>query len=183
MTTFELKNKFLSLASEAEAKSQQFLKLSYTQINWRPGESQWSIGECFEHLIRTNMNYIQAYQNNILDGNADKEIEFKPTLMGGFILKYVKPENVKKYKTASAFNPAGSEIKKDIIKDFLDQNNKAAELAKALDSEKIKVKIYSPFAKLVKYSIGDSLLVVGYHNLRHIQQAERVMQNKNFPSS
>ncbi len=31
-----------------------FGKLSPTQINWKPSAEGWSVGQCFEHLIKTN---------------------------------------------------------------------------------------------------------------------------------
>jgi hypothetical protein len=31
-----------------------FGKLSGEQINWKPSETGWSVGQCFEHLIKSN---------------------------------------------------------------------------------------------------------------------------------
>ena len=182
MTTAELKNKFLGLSLSAKNLAEEFLKLSYTQINWRSADSQWSIGECFEHLIRTNVKFMPAYELYKLKDVEDKEQEFKPTLLGKLITKSVMPGNSRKFKTSASFNPIGSSIKVNIIKDFLNQNDEIADLVKMIDSSKLGLKISSPFSKLVRYSIGDSFLLIGSHNLRHLQQAKRVMQNKNYPA-
>ena len=31
-----------------------FGELSPEQINWRPSETGWSVGQCFEHLMKSN---------------------------------------------------------------------------------------------------------------------------------
>jgi hypothetical protein len=181
MTSNELKSSFVKISSDAKNLAKDFLNLSYKQINFRPSESQWSIGECFEHLIRTNEKYIPVYEKYKLS-EGDKEVDFKPTLTGKLITKSVLPDNKRKFKTSSPFNPIGSSINVNIVKDFLNQNEKLVETAKNIDSAKMKEKISSPFSKFVKYNVGDSLLVIGNHNLRHIHQAKRVMLNENFPS-
>lgn len=181
MTTEELKNNFINISAEVKNLAENFSRLSYNQINWKPSDSQWSIGECIEHLIRTNVKYIPAYEKFNSAGGGNKNLEFKHTLTGKFVLKSIMPDNRKKYKTSSSFDPAGSKIKETIVKDFLEQNNKILELSKKIDSSNLKEKISSPFNKLIKYSIGDSLLIIANHNLRHLRQAKRVMQNENFP--
>lgn len=183
MSTKELIKNFLNVSAEVEKLTEDFLHLSYNQINWKPADSQWSIGECFEHLTRTNEKYIPVYEKNKLHNGENKILEFKPTFLGKFVLKSIMPDNIRKYKTAAAFNPIGSKINEGIIKDFFNQNERIVELAKNIDQTKLKKKVSSPFLKLIKYNIGDSLLIVAYHNLRHILQAKRVLQNENFPSS
>jgi hypothetical protein len=183
MTTFKLKENFLRLSSEAKILAEEFLNMSYTQINWRAADSQWSIGECFEHLIRTNEKYITVYEKYKLHDQNDAHVHYKQTLIGGFIIKSVMPDNGRKFKTSSSFNPIGSSINENIVTNFIKQNDKLIDLTENIDPLKIRLKISSPFAKFIKYNIGDSLLVIGNHNLRHLNQAKRVMQNKKFPAA
>jgi hypothetical protein len=35
----------------ADETRRAFGQLSAEQINWKPGEGEWSIGQCFDHLI------------------------------------------------------------------------------------------------------------------------------------
>jgi len=37
--------------------NKQFSGLSESQINWKPSEERWSIGECIEHLVVTHKLY------------------------------------------------------------------------------------------------------------------------------
>jgi hypothetical protein len=183
MTTKELINTFLNVSSEANKLAENFLNMSYNQINWRPADSHWSIGECLEHLIRTNAKYIPIYKKNLLPDKRNYSINYMQSFIGKLILKTVKPDYKRKFKTPVSFNPIGSNIKETIVSDFVNQTNEIAELAEKINPIGMKEKITSPFSKLVKYNIGDSLLIIAYHNLRHLQQAERVMSNQHFPVS
>src|SRR5690242_21676013 len=37
-----------------------FGSLSAAQLNWKPSAEQWSVGQCFEHLIKTNESFLPA---------------------------------------------------------------------------------------------------------------------------
>ena len=65
MTTKDLINNFLDVTVKVVEQTKGFLKLSPNQLNWRPSDNQWSVGECFEHLMRTNSKYIPHYQKFI----------------------------------------------------------------------------------------------------------------------
>jgi len=182
MTTEDLINNYINVSVRTKKLAEDFLSLSYNQINWRPSDSQWSIGECIEHLIRTNGKYIPVYEKYKLHSRKSNNNAYKQSIMGKLILRTVMPDYKRKMKTPASFNPIGSEIKENIVNDFINQNNEVVELAKNVDPSKLKEKISSLFSKFVKYNIGDSFLIIAYHNLRHLHQAKRVMENKRFPS-
>ena len=128
MTTQEIKNIFTKTSDEVKKHAEEFLNLSYNQINWRPADSQWSIGECFEHLIRTNMKYIPAYKKYQLPDKANEHTFFRHSLIGKLIMKTVMPSYKRKFKTPDSFNPVGSDIKENVVLDFLSQNNELTNL-------------------------------------------------------
>lgn len=181
MTTKDLINNYLDVTVKVVEQTKGFLKLSPGQLNWRLTENQWSVGECFEHLMITNGKYILHYQNYVLKGIKNKPVKFTHTLMGRMVINSMKPENKRKTKTPRSFNPIGSVINESIVKDFLHQNNEIIDLVSRIDMSKLKEKITSLFSRHVKYSVGDSLMIIAYHNLRHLQQAERVKSSKDFP--
>ena len=183
MTTQDLITNFLNVTAEVYQEAKKLLGLSYQQLNWRPSEKQWSAGECFEHLIRTNKKYIPEYQKFSPSGFENKHQGFKHSFVGKLLYNRMKPENTKRMKTPASFNPIGSDINESIVKDFLHQSNEIIELINKIEVSKLNVIIRSPFANYIKYSIGDSLMIMAYHNLRHIKQAQRVTQSEGFPSS
>ena len=181
MTTQDLINNFLSITADVYKETKEFLKLSHHQLNWRPSERQWSVGECFEHLIRTNGKYIPEYQKYSPSDYEYKHEVFKHSFVGKLLCNSMKPENKRKTKTRAPFNPLGSDIKDTIAKDFLHQSNDIVELVSKIEVSKLKVTIRSPFSKYIRYSIGDSLMIMANHNLRHLQQAKQVTKNEGFP--
>jgi hypothetical protein len=46
-----------------------------------------------------------------------------------------------------------------------------------------KIKITSPFMKLMTYKLSDGFQVIVEHEKRHIRQAERVMKTETFPQN
>jgi len=44
-----------------------------------------------------------------------------------------------------------------------------------------KLKICSPISPLIRMNLGDAFLINLYHDQRHLNQAERILNNKSFP--
>ena len=42
-----------------------FRQLSAEQINWKPSEDEWSIGQCFDHLIISNRPFLTIIEDPI----------------------------------------------------------------------------------------------------------------------
>ena len=87
----------------------------------------------------------------------------------------VEDDKIKGMKTFSNMDPKNSNLKIDIIDRFLDQQNAYLDLiekAKQVDLTKMKTNI--SISKLIKLRLCDTLMVVVYHNERHVWQAGRV---------
>ncbi|MBA2335263.1 MAG: DinB family protein, partial [Blastocatellia bacterium] len=39
-----------------------FGNFSAEQLNWQPAENAWSVGQCFEHLIKTNEQFYPEFE-------------------------------------------------------------------------------------------------------------------------
>ena len=46
----------------AEETTRAFNQLSAEQINWKPSEAEWSVGQCFDHLIISNHPYFRIIE-------------------------------------------------------------------------------------------------------------------------
>ena len=44
-----------------------------------------------------------------------------------------------------------------------------------------KINLSSPVNKLIKLNVGDPLMIIPKHDERHLNQAERLMSQKEFP--
>lgn len=184
-TSAELVEKFLNEAPLLIIKAnKQFSGLSESQIIWKPSEDKWSIGECIEHLVITQKLYNSEikklqFSENPIDGS----FRFKHTFSGQMILKYVDPDSTSRSKTFKIFKPDKKQIgNKDIIKFFCEEVETMISFAEKLKGADLtKLKIRSPLTKLIKMNVGDALLINLYHNKRHLNQAEKILNNTNFP--
>lgn len=185
MTTNSLINLLLEEHHKCEEIiNDNFLSLSKSQLGWKFSAESWSVAECFEHLVRTNREYFPQFKKSIKSlKHLDHDPGFKHTFAGRFILNSVKPSNNRKRKTTKKFNPVyDKKTDPEIIKLYLRQHkslNGFLNEVRGLDLTKSKNT--SPFFKLIKYNLGDSLSIIVYHNFRHIIQAKSIINLPSFP--
>ncbi len=171
-----------NISAEARAK---FGALSNEQLNWKPAENSWSVGQCFDHLIAANNGMLSKIKP-VVEGKHKttffESLPFLPIFFGGLVLNAVKPETVKKIKNPRIFDPAESDVGAGVIEKFLEDQKKIAAVMQAsasLDAEKIIMT--SPVAGFITYSLMDGYRVIVSHEKRHLLQAERVTQAEGFP--
>lgn len=173
-----------NITAEAKAK---FSGLSSEQLNWKPAAGSWSVGQCFDHLITANRGMaakIEPVTQGKQKATFFEKLPFLPKLFGGFITRAVAPESPRKIKNPGIFDPAESDISADVIERFLEDQNKIAAVMRAggnVDPEKIIMT--SPVAVFITYSLLDGYRIIVWHEKRHLQQAERVMQTGGFPGN
>lgn len=168
-----------------ERAAKAYSHLSETQLNWKQHHESWSIGECISHLVNTNGLYLNKIKNilNSLPTGSEKDFLYKQSLMGKLIAKAVDPANVRKSKTFKVFFPASSNIQKNIIDEYFSSSKKFMELAqKMLSLDLKKYKLSSPVNGLIRLNLGDPLIIIPKHDERHLNQAERVMNQIEFPT-
>ena len=89
------------------------------------------------------------------------------------------PENLKRRRKKIV---PPSEIDANIIENFA--AHQAELIGKIKSTENFdwqKIKITSPFMKLMTYRLADAYRSIVEHERRHFRQAERVLQAENFP--
>jgi hypothetical protein len=179
-----IKNCIKATQSDIYRAVNTFSHLSDTQINWKPLADKWSVGECVSHLVNTNNLYLTKIENILTSAafGAEKDFPYKQSFMGKLIAKGVDPANIRKAKTFKVFFPDASEIHKDIIDDYVISSKKFIELAGRMRNLDLRrIKLSSPVNKLIRLNLGDPLIIIPKHDERHLNQAERVMNQKEFP--
>jgi hypothetical protein len=170
------------IAVEAQAA---FGGLSPAQLNWKRSNEEWSIGQCFEHLILTNRPYFPLVER-IAAGERRQSLWQRMPLLPGFfgrlVLGAVKPESARKVKARPGFIPATSDIDGQIISQFQKHQEELMRLMKTTEGLELeKIIITSPIASVVTYSLLDGYRIIVTHERRHFLQAERVMAAEGFP--
>ena len=164
---------------------EKFGSLSSEQINWRPSADDWSVGQCFEHLIITNRLYFPAVQK-VIDGthrnNFFSRIPFAADLIGVLMRNSLNPEQKRKMKTFKIFEPASSDVVATVIDDFAENQRKLIEMIAAVkDIDADKIKIPEPLNRALNIRLSDAFEILTMHEKRHLRQAERVVQTSGFP--
>lgn len=164
---------------------EKFGSLSPAQINWRPPDGGWSVGQCFEHLIITNELYFPAIRK-VIDGthrnNFFSKIPFSVDLIAALMKNSLKPEQKRKMKTFKMFEPAASEVAATVIDDFAENQRKIIDMIAAVkDADADKIKIPEPLHRALNLRLSDAFEILALHEKRHFQQAEKVAQASGFP--
>lgn len=160
-----------------------FGSLSAEQINWKPDAGSWSIGQCFEHLIKSNELYYKDFDGVAENTRRNSFYEnYSPLsgFFGKFIANALKKDNQKVKTIPQAVPP--SEVDGQIIEKFAAHQAKLIEKIEAMENaDWRKTKITSPFLKVATYSLTDTFQIIIEHEKRHFRQAERVIQTAGFP--
>jgi len=173
-----------ALAGDARAT---FGGLVPAQLNWKPSAEQWSVGQCFEHLIKTNEPYVPILEGVVSGGRRSGAWERLSPLSGFWgkmVVRAVAPESARKIKARSGFQPSSSSVDAGVVTRFADLQHKLAELmGRAERAQPEKVVITSPVAGFVTYSLLDAYRIITLHGRRHFAQARRVTETEGFPNS
>jgi hypothetical protein len=160
-----------------------FGSLSPEQINWRPSPDGWSIGQCLEHLIKSNEGFYGEF-DKLAAGTRKNSLweKFSPlsTFAGNFLIKSLKTD-VKKVRTIPSMTPP-SDIDAEIVETFSQhQSELAGKVAAIANADWQKTVVTSPFFGLMTYMLDDGLQAIVEHERRHVRQAKRVFETDGFP--
>lgn len=166
-----------------DAKS-AFGGLSREQLNWKPAEKSWTVGQCLDHIIKTNHEFDTEFEKLASGKRQNSFWENWSPLSGwaGRFLITAVSEDFKKAKAPSKRIVPPSEIDGDIVERFADEItevNRKVEACAAADRQKTVVT--SPFLFVFTYKLDDAFTVLVEHTKRHVRQAKRVMATEGFP--
>ncbi|BAP30929.1 uncharacterized protein CHSO_1892 [Chryseobacterium sp. StRB126] len=175
-----------ALLDELKSRTGQHLQYAETlllkpenELNFRITSDSWSTLECLEHLNRYGDFYIPEISRRISSSKTTPKSDFKPGILGNYFAKSMLPkEKLNKMKTLKIMNPIHSELNKEVVTEFIKQQQQLLDLlekASHINLEKTKTAI--SISKLITLKLGDTLRFVIYHNARHMAQAERVLKN------
>ena len=165
------------LADDARAR---FGHLGEAKLNWRPAPEQWSIAQCFEHLITIQSDYLPTLADLANATRTPRFWERASPLSGMFgrmLIRTLDPRNMRKSKAVARSLPPSSDIDAQVIERFHAHQYELASHLRALPTslDPTKVVITSPVLGFVTYSLDDCMTIFVIHGRRHFAQAERVL--------
>ena len=175
-----------ALKQVADDAHATFGGLTSEQINWKPVENSWSIGQCFEHIIKTNEEFYPEFEK-LATGTRKNTFfqQYSPFtgFFGRFLISAVS-EDSKKAKAPSARIVPPSDISGDIISRFalhIDEITRRVE--SCAEADRKKTVVTSPFLGIFTYCLDDAYTVLVEHTKRHFRQAKRVAEADGFPKA
>ena len=167
---------------EAEVR-QEFGSLTAQQINWRPSPDGWSIGQCLDHLIKSNEGFYAEF-DKLAAGTRKNSFweKFSPlsSFAGSFLVKSLKADD-KRVKTIPSMTPP-SDIDPGIVETFArHQEGLTAKVKAIANADWQKTVVTSPFFGLMTYKLDAGMQAIVEHEKRHVRQAKRVLESGSFP--
>lgn len=168
----------------------RFLSLNEGQLAWRPRPESWSINDCLAHLNKYARYYNKVIRNKIEESTEPPQSTFTSSHLGRTMyrtMKLGKKNNIrKKMRAPKGYNPLQNPeiIGQEPVAEFIRHQESLIDLlSKAKETNLKKVKVPISISKIIKLRLGDAFAFIIYHNERHVQQANNVMSNPNFPKT
>ena len=157
--------------------------LSPEQLNWKPTEDLWSVGQCLQHLYIANEVYLPAIANALDDRPLSPVHNITPGWFGRwFIRTYIEPSSRGKRARAPRKIAPALQIDPSVLDLLLRSNDVARDLVRRAGAYNVnRIRFRNPFIPLVRFTVGTGLEIVWRHQRRHLLQAERIKQARGFP--
>jgi hypothetical protein len=158
--------------------------LTHEQLNWRPTPKAWSIGQCLEHLCRSNEVYLPAISSSLVGKPVSPVQEITLGWFARwFVRSFIEPSPATKRASAPSKIVPGSRISCSVTDRFLQTNQEVRKLIRQAKPYNVnRIRFVNPFVPLLRFTVGTGFKITCGHERRHLLQAERVKQSPNFPS-
>jgi hypothetical protein len=160
-------------------------RLTEEQLNWRTAPGSWSPGECVLHVNVSNRLFLDAIEKRMQTARERgllREGPFRYGWLDRWFVRELEPAARRRTKAPRIFRPeprrAGASDVAELGR-LLERAIAAMRAAKGIDLARVRVR--SPVSPLIRWQLGTAFHIVVAHTDRHLQQAERVMQNPAFP--
>ena len=176
--------RLISEFDSADLRAQKLAKgLSVAQLNWRPRQDAWGVGQCLQHLFITNEVYLPAIAAAFNGVQRSQVQEIAPGWFGRwFIRTYITPSSKSARAKAPKKIEPGRQVEDSILESFLRSNQEArAVVREASDYDVNNIRFKNPFLPFLRFTAGTGLEIVSKHQDRHLLQAERVKESPDFP--
>jgi hypothetical protein len=146
----------------------------------RPAPGSWSPAECVAHLNLTSVAFIPGLREAIAKARAaggPAPARYRHDLLGWMLWRSQRPGGGMKAKTSAAFIPQSTVPRAELIAEFDRLQEEQTELVRQGDGLPLsRMKVASPFAPRLKYSVYSALALIPTHQHRHLLQAERAWE-------
>ena len=149
---------------------------SSEDLLWRPEPAEWGVADCFEHLIATG----QAYHTLIRQAMESAptvagEVSYRPRWFGRWFIRSSGPEGRIRVRARGPFVPRSTSP--DAPDRFAALQDEFLELVDAAREKNLQaIRVPSPLSRFLALTLGECLELLVRHQQRHLQQAQRVLE-------
>lgn len=192
----DLRERWRELRETGEQAAQVAADLSAEQLWWRPGPARWSVGECLDHLVKTDEEYLVVLDAAIERGRGRGRTgsgPFRRTFLGRWIarrlepppgMRFPAPKVIRPRRPAESGSGAGVAGGESPLPAFLELRSRLRERLEAADGLDLgRVRVHSPFIPLLSVDLDSAFALVAVHERRHLWQARQVREHPEFPAS
>lgn len=187
MSTASIPPQLATIASEHDRLDERVRRLlaATPDSRWaaRNDPAAWSVAECFAHLNLTSAAMVPRLRAVWIEARTlgTAPVRYKAGIVGAILAAMVGPVprvgrfRLGRVKTPAPFIPQGALPRETILREFADWQAAERELLHEAASMPVdRVRIESPFAPGMFYDGYSSLRILVRHELRHLDQAERI---------
>lgn len=171
----------VQLTKMTEEVLNDFGNLSLEQLNRKSSDKNWSVGQCLDHLIKTNEQYLHklnAVSSKDYKMSFWERINPLTDYTGQNLIRSLGEFVTKKYINPRLFAPSSGTIRHDIVMVFANHQEKLKILFREIEEgQHLQKVISSPVAPLITLRVKDVLVLIIEHEKRHIKQANRAMNS------
>jgi len=179
------------IVTELEALEDEARKIASplddAAFNWQPDRGRgWSVGQCLDHLVKTNRLYLDAMEDAVRLGDEQgltRGQPLRPGRLGGWFIRQLEPPIRRRLPAPKKAIPAAHLNPPATLAAFGGEQQRMIDLVRAaagLDCNAIRFR--NPFAWGMRvFNLATGLLVVPAHERRHLEQARKVTARPDFP--
>lgn len=173
-----MSDRILELQTIIES-AKPFLSITEIELNQKPSPGQWSIGQCFDHLLVSNATYLPSFEK-IFKGKYKEGIWQKISpftkKIGRNMVQTLGPIVSKKFLSPKIFLPRTKKIETRVVTDFISQHERLISLFTELEKEPNNtLVISSPVSSLITLTVSDAMDIIVGHAQRHLKQAAHLL--------
>ena len=177
------------LTAELERQSEMAKALACGRddgsLNWQPnGGKSWSVLQCLDHLLIMNRKYLKALQESIKNNRDQLEPRRVPIQPSGWFIRWwigteEPPPKFKLPAPKKIYPP--SQLTSAVVDEFCSVQKQLADFVREWGGADLgDVKVKDPLFPL-HLTADTHLLLITYHNRRHLWQAANVAKAEGFP--
>lgn len=170
-----LRQEFAAIRADAERLVEG---LTVETFNWRPSPEKWSIAQCVTHLSVVDGKDIPLLEEAMDKARRERVTGEGPYRYGpiaAWFIGKIEPPSKMKAKAPAIYVPPPVQDPGVAMAEFRRLQTRMAELVREANGLDLgRVKVASPVATFLRFSLGQRFRLIAAHDRRHLHQAWQV---------